>query len=97
VKIDWFLGFTPDTPACTTTAALAPGVTHDFCSRSLLANIASCNSTCDPELTFTEGKAIVSSGPCSRIGVESRMYYTTGDTSDTSVAAINNPRLSGYP
>jgi len=94
VKIDWFTGFTPDTPACTTMAVVDPGVTHDFCSRDLLSNITTCNITCDPELTFTEGKAIVSSNKsCNRIGVESRVYYTTGETSDTGVAAVSNPKI----
>jgi hypothetical protein len=97
VKIEWFTGFTPDTPACTTTATLAAGVTHDFCSRGLLSGITTCNSTCDPALTFTEGKAIVSSSPCSRIGVESRVYYTTGDSDDTGVAAISNPNIVRVP
>lgn len=95
VKIDWFLGFIPDTPACTTTATLDPGVTHDFCSRDLLSNITSCNSICDPESTFTEGKAVVSSNEsCSRlVGVEARVYYTSGETSDTGVAAVSNPKI----
>lgn len=96
VKIDWFKGFEPDTPACTTTAVVDVGITHDFCSRELLSNITTCNSTCDPELTVTEGKAIVSSSlsrACSPIGVESRVYYTTGETSDTGVAAVSNPKI----
>jgi hypothetical protein len=94
VKIDWFQGLVPETPACTTTAVVDTGVTHDFCSRDLLSNITTCNSTCDPELAFAEGKAIVSSSKsCSRIGVESRVYYTTGDTSDTGVAAVSNPKI----
>ena len=97
VKIDWFIGFTPDTPACTTTATLAPDVTHDFCSRSLLNNITACNSTCDPALTFIEGKALVSSSPCSRIGVESRVYYTTGENNDTGVSAVSNPNIVRVP
>lgn len=97
IKVDWFVGFTPQTPACTTTAAVAPGVTHDFCSRNLLSGITTCNTTCDPALTFTEGKATVSSGPCSGIGVESRVYYTTGDTSDTGVAAVSNPKIVRVP
>lgn len=94
VRIRWFQGFNPDTPACTTTEVVDSGVTHDFCSRDLLANITTCNSTCDPELTFTEGKAIVSSNQsCSGIGVDSRVYYTNGDTSDTGVAAVSNPQV----
>ena len=94
VKIDWFLGFDPNTPVCTTTALVAPGVTHDFCSRDLLDNITTCNSTCVPGLTFAEGKVLVSSNQsCHAIGVESRVYYTTGDVSDTGVAAVSNPKI----
>lgn len=96
VKIDWFTGFTPDTPACSTTAVVDPGVEFDFCSRDVLSNITTCNSTCAPELTFTEGNAIVSSNKgqaCSGIGVDSRVYYTTGETSDTGVAAVSNPKI----
>jgi len=96
VKVDWFAGFIPDTPECTTSVVVDPGVTHDFCSRDLLSNITSCNSICDPELSFTEGKAMVSSDArtnCGRIGVDSRVYYTTGETSDTGVAAVSNPKI----
>ena len=94
MQIEWFTGFVPDIPACTTAAVIDPGVTHDFCSRDLLSNITSCNSSCDPELAFTEGKAIVSSNKsCRPIGVESRVYYTTGETSDTGVAAISNSKV----
>lgn len=79
VQIDWFTGFVSDTPDCTTTAVVDSGVTHDFCSRALLSNITTCNSTCDPELAFTEGKAIVSSNKsCSRIGVEVRPHSASG-------------------
>ncbi|MGH9956526.1 MAG: hypothetical protein ACREBC_05270 [Pyrinomonadaceae bacterium] len=67
---------------------------HDFCSRHLLSNITTCNSTCDPELTFTEGKAIVSSNKgCWRIGLDARVYYTAGDTTDRGVAAVSNPKI----
>jgi hypothetical protein len=95
VKIEWFVGFGPDTPVCTTTAVVAPRVTHDFCSRNLTVDITACNSTCDPELTFDEGKAIVSSSEdvsCGLIGVEARVYYTTGER-DTGVSAISNPKI----
>ena len=94
--MDWFQGFVPDAPVCTTTAMIGPGVAHDFCSRDLLNNITTCNSICDPELTFAEGKAIVSStasAACSHIGVDSRVYYTTGETTDTGVAAVSNPKI----
>lgn len=95
VKIEWFFGLDPDMPACTTTAAVPPRFTFDFCSRNLPFDITACNSTCAPELTFYEGKAIVSSSEeasCGLIGVEARVYYTTGDR-DTGVSAISNPKI----
>jgi hypothetical protein len=95
VKIEWFRGLAPNTPVCTTTVAVAPEVTHDFCSRNLPDAITACNSICAPELTFDEGKAIVSSSEtvgCSLIGVEARVYYTTG-VSDMAVSAISNPKI----
>jgi hypothetical protein len=63
----------------------------------VLSNITTCNTICDPELTFTEGKAIVSSSApdeCSRIAVDARVYYTTGDVTDTGVVAVSNPKIS---
>lgn len=98
VKIDWFTAFIPETPTCSTIAVLDAGLSHDFCSRDLLTNITTCNSVCDPELAFIEGKAIVSSSEsCKRIGVESRVYYTAGETSDTGVAAVSNPKIVRLP
>jgi hypothetical protein len=95
VKIEWFRGFIPNTPVCTTTAVIDPGVTHDFCSRNLPDAITACNSVCAPELNFDEGKAIVSSSEtigCGLIGVEARLYYTTG-AGDMAVSAISNPKI----
>jgi hypothetical protein len=96
VKVNWFAGFQPDTAACTSAEVLNPGVSHDFCSRDVLSNITTCNTICDPELTFIEGKATVSSSAseeCSSIAVDARVYYTTGDLNDTGVAAVSNPKV----
>ena len=96
VRVDWFAGFEPDTPACSSTEVLEPGVANDFCSRDLLSNVTTCNTICDPELTFIEGKAIVlssASDECSRIAIDARVYYTTGDLTDTGVAAVSNSRV----
>jgi hypothetical protein len=92
VQVDWFVGFGPDTPVCTTVTNIDSGVANDFCSRNLLSNITSCNTVCSPELTSSEGKAVVSS-TCGAIGVDSRVYYTTGASSDTGVAAVSNPKI----
>ena len=96
VKVDWFSGFAPEASVCTTTAVISPGVAHDFCSRELLEHITTCNSICDPELSFVEGKARLFSSTgeaCGRLGVDARVYYTTGETMDTGVAAVSNPTI----
>jgi hypothetical protein len=100
VTVQWFKGFL-FTPECTTTfVGLENELTADFCSRSLPFTITSCNSTCDPELTFDEGRAVVSSstetadGPdCSKIAVSARVYYTAGEEGDSAVAAITDSKV----
>jgi hypothetical protein len=74
VTIDWFKEFAT-TSACTTTFVLESELTTDFCSRSLPLVLTVCNSTCSPELTFDEGRAVVSS-QTERIAVSARVYYT---------------------
>jgi hypothetical protein len=94
VSVEWGRGFEP-TPACTTTVHLDPSITTDFCSRVIPVPLTTCNATCEPELTFHEGQAVVHSSPeegCERIGVSARVYYTTGDSDDT-LAAISDSKI----
>jgi hypothetical protein len=98
IRIDWFRGFDPSA-ACTTTFALEEQLTADFCSRDLPIQITACNATCDPELTFHEGRAVVSSatqtaeGPnCAAIAVSARVYYTTGED-DNALSAITDSKI----
>lgn len=96
VTIEWFLGFIPEIAECITTAIIDQGFAFDFCSRGLPENVTTCNVTCEPELSFAEGKAIVSSQGaegCSSIGVQSRVYYTSGEDSDTGVQAVSDSRV----
>ena len=96
VTVRWYQGFRPEAPACTTTAVIGPRIGHDFCSRDLLENITTCNSICDPEASFFEGRAVLFSSPgetCGQLGIDARMYYTTGETTDTGVAAVSNPKI----
>jgi hypothetical protein len=96
VRVGWFSGFEPEASVCTTTAVISPGVAHDFCSRELLEHITTCNSICDPELSFVEGKAHILSSAgkaCSRLGIDARVYYTTGEATDMGVAAVSNPTI----
>ena len=97
VTVEYFKGFT-NTAACTSTATIASGFTHDFCSRAIPGGATTCNSTCSPGLVFDEGRARVAStadanGKCANIGVDARLYHFTGTTTDTSVAAIANPTI----
>jgi hypothetical protein len=96
VKVDWLQGFQPEDPVCTTTAVIHSLVAHDFCSRDLLDNLTTCNSVCAPEGRFVEGSALIfsSSGKaCDQLEVDVRVYYTTGETTDTGVAAVSNPKI----
>lgn len=98
VRVDWFVGFIA-TPVCTTTFTLDNELTTDFCSRFLPDPITACNATCNPELTFDEGRAVVSSTTteayfpdCAKIGVSARVYYTTG-AQDDAVSAISDSKI----
>ena len=88
VSVEWFLGFaTNDNPSCTTNFALDADITVDFCSRDLPGAVTVCNSICDPELEFDEGRAIVGAS-CRKIGLSGRVYYT--GENDTDVQAITD-------
>jgi hypothetical protein len=97
VSVDWFAGFST-TASCTTNISLSSGHTADFCSRSVPSGVTTCNSTCSPEQTFLEGRAQVAStadaaGKCAALAVENRVYYLTGTTFDTGVAAVSNSKI----
>jgi hypothetical protein len=90
VSIEWFRGFDP-TLECTTTFNVDAGFQIDFCSRQLPDSLTTCNATCAPDLTFHEGKAVVSAN-CEQIGVSARVYYTRG-SADDEVAAISDSKI----
>ena len=94
IAVDWFRGFDPN-PVCTTTFDLDAGFQTDFCSRQIPDPVTSCNATCASELTFHEGKAVVSSSAedeCKNIGVSARVYYTRGDADD-EVTAVSDSKI----
>lgn len=92
VTVSWFTGFSDNTsPVGTTTLSLPPDFTADFGSRNLPGELTVVNVSCNPELTFNEGQAIVSSRP-SEIGVSSRIYYTSGDR-DEELLAITDSKI----
>lgn len=92
VFVSYFKGFTDNsTPVGVTAFAIPPDFTVDFSSRNLPTEITTCNSICNPELVFDEGRAIVSS-MWPEIGVSSRVYYTSGDK-DEQILAITDSKI----
>jgi len=92
VAVSYFKGFSSNAnPVCSTSFAITPDFTVDFCSRNLPGDVTVCNSICAPELTSDEGRAIVSS-TCKEIGVSSRVYYTSG-TSDEQINGITDSKI----
>ena len=94
IAVEWVRGFEL-TPACTMMLSVDPGVTADVCSQAIPDPLTTCNATCEPELTFHEGRAVVSSSTdegCERVAVSARVYYTNGgDGGD--LAAISDSKL----
>jgi hypothetical protein len=79
VTVSYFKGFTDNTsPVGSSTFLIPPDFTVDFGSRNLPGELTVVNSVPNPELTFDEGRAIVSSRR-PEIGVSARVYYTSGD------------------
>ena len=92
VFVSYFKGFSDNSsPVGATAFAIPPDFTVDFASRNLPAEITTCNSVCNPELVFDEGRAIVSS-MWPEIGVSSRVYYTAGDR-DTELLSITDSKI----
>lgn len=92
VFVSYFKGFSDNnSPVCVTAFAVPPDYTVESCSRHLPGELTVCNSVCDPELVFDEGRAIVSS-MWPEIGVSSRVYYTMGER-DEQLLAITDSKV----
>lgn len=95
VSVAFFRGFTDDSsPVGTATFAIPPQFTVDFASRQLPGELTVTNAVPTPELTFHEGRAIVSSR-WPDIGVSARVYYTAGDR-DERLHAITDSKIVVY-
>ena len=93
VTVSFFKGFgTGSVGSCT--FSIPPDYTVDFCSRNLPGEITVCNCVPNPELTFDEGRAIVSS-TFPQIGVSARVVYTRGDE-DEELLAITDSKIVVY-
>ena len=95
VFVTFFKGFTDDSsPVGTAAFAIPPQFTIDFASRHLPGELTVTNAVPNPELTFDEGRAIVSS-MWPEIGVSARVYYTAGDR-DERLHAITDSKVVVY-
>lgn len=92
VTVSYFKGFSNNTsPVGVTSFSIPPDFTVDFSSRNLPGELTVCNSVCNPELVFDEGRAIVSSRR-PEIGVSSRVYYTA-DERDSELLSITDSKV----
>jgi hypothetical protein len=95
VFVTFFRGLTDDSsPAGTAALAIPPQFTVDFTSRQLPSDLTTPNAVSNPQLTFDEGRAIVSS-MWPEIGVSARVYYTAGDRDET-LHAITDSKVVVY-
>jgi hypothetical protein len=95
VFVTFFQGLSDDSsPLGTAAFAIPPQFTVDFASRQLPSELTTANAVSAPELTFTEGRAIVSS-MWPEIGVSARVYYTAG-ARDETLHAITDSKVVRY-
>lgn len=95
VVVAFYKGFTDDaSPVGTAAFSIPPQYTVDFASRSLPGELTVTNAVPNPELTFDEGRAVVSSTHPA-IGVSARVYYTAGD-GDERLHAITDSKVVAY-
>lgn len=95
VFVTFFKGFSDDSsPVGTAAFAIPPQFTVDFASRTLPGDLTVTNAVPNPELTFDEGRAVVSS-MWPDIAVSARVYYTAGERDD-QLHAITDSKVVVY-
>ena len=95
VVVTFFKGLTSNAaPVGTAMYIIPPQWTIDFGSRELPWELTCVNSRPKPELTYDEGRAIVSS-EFPEIGVSARVYYTAGEK-DERLHAITDSKVVVY-
>jgi hypothetical protein len=95
VFVTFFKGFTDDSsPIGMAAFAVPPQFTIDFSSRNLPGELTVTNAVPNPELTFDEGRAVVSS-MWPEIAVSARVYYTAG-ARDERLHAITDSKVVVY-
>jgi hypothetical protein len=92
VTVSWFAGFSDNTvPVGVSSLRIPADFTQNFGSRNLPSQLTHVNSWPNPQLIYTEGRAIVSAG-LPEIGVSARVYYTSGDQ-DEELLAITDSKV----
>src|SRR3984957_10315457 len=92
VTVSWFRGFTNNNSPVGTASMIIPADFQvDFGSRNLPGDLPNVNVIPSPELTFDEGRAVVSSR-LPEIGVSARLYYTSGER-DEQLLAISDSKV----
>jgi hypothetical protein len=92
VTVSWFRGFTNNNSPVGTASMIIPADFQvDFGSRNLPGELTNVNVIPSPELTFDEGRAIVSSR-LPEIAVSVRLYYTSGER-DEQLLAISDSKV----
>ena len=95
VRVTFYKGFQDDTsPVGTASYSIPPQFTVDFASRHLPLEVTCTNAVPDPQLTYDEGRAIVSSSR-KEIGVSARVYYTAGEEDET-LHAVTDSKVVVY-
>lgn len=95
VVVTFFKGFSDDSsPVGAVAFSIPPQFTVDFGSRSLPGELTVVNAVPTPELTFDEGRAVVSS-TFADIAVSARVYYTGGER-DERLHAITDSKVVVY-
>ena len=95
VCVTFYRGFQDDAVGVGTAVFAIPSqFTVDFASRRLPGELTVTNAVPNPELTFDEGRAVVSSRR-REICVSARVYYTAGDD-DERLHAITDSKVVVY-
>jgi hypothetical protein len=90
VSVSFFLGLADDSiPVGVASFTIPPQFTVDFGSRNLPSELVTLNAVSNPQLTFDEGRAVVSS-ELPEIGLSARVYYTHGDRDERLVSITDS-------
>ena len=94
VSVDWFRAKI-QAADCNTSLIISAGQQRIFCSRLVSNDVFElCDATCEPELTFNQGYAIVNSDKskkCRQLAVSPRIFYT--NSKDSSLLGVSNPKV----